>query len=109
VILQRGSSSVIPARCRQATFRHISGNSNIHSHNSDSLVSHIVEARDLQRALFYYFTGSSPNKFRLSPQSVKRTGTNTYLFLFWHELNLLEPVRSFRRIHKYVIFMHKYQ
>jgi len=45
-------SSVISTLCCQAAFRHVPSDSNIYIPISDSLVSHIAEARDLQRAKF---------------------------------------------------------
>ena len=50
--VKAGSSSVIPTHFCQAAFRHVPSDSNIYSPISDSLVSHIVEARDLQKAKF---------------------------------------------------------
>lgn len=50
--VKAGSSSVIPTHCYQAALRHVPSDSNIFSLISDSLVSHIVEARDLQRVKF---------------------------------------------------------
>lgn len=50
--VKTGCSSLISTLCCQAAFRHVPSDSNIYIPISDSLVSHIVEARDLQRAKF---------------------------------------------------------